>query len=225
MKKFYRVMLILFAIHFAVALTVGIVFLIKYRAIPEAGGYVLTDEFIRSDCTRSVYLSHIIFSFCSAFLGLISPAVLLAFGKLHKNGFDPETKAFGNIGIAGISEGQYTNLSIWDNPTSPINVLIGIITTVIILLFAITLLALPFSKTYALLTGVPRIQSCEFERKYDMQDNDGNIRHYIVYSNGEREGVSQSTYNEAGPGDQYYLVYYGNKHIKTYDASVYALPQ
>lgn len=27
------------------------------------------------------------------------------------------------------------------------------------------------------------------------------------------------------PGDQYYLVYYGNKHIKTYDASVYALPQ
>ena len=37
MKKFYRVMLILFAIHFAVALTVGIVFLIKYRAIPEAG--------------------------------------------------------------------------------------------------------------------------------------------------------------------------------------------
>ena len=36
MKKFYRVMLILFAIHFAVALTIGIVFLIKYRAIPEA---------------------------------------------------------------------------------------------------------------------------------------------------------------------------------------------
>lgn len=221
MKKFYRVMLILFAIHFAVALTVGIVFLIKYRAIPEAGGYVLTDEFIRSDCTKSVYLSHIIFSFCSALLGLISPAVLLTFGRLHKNGFDPETKVFG---IAGTSP-TGVSMNIWNNPTNPIYVLIGIITTVIILLFAITLLALPFSKTYALLTGVPRIQSCEFERKYDMQDNDGNIRHYIVYSNGEHEGVSQSTYNEADPGDQYYLVYYGNKHIKTYDASVYALPQ
>ena len=225
MKKFYRIMLILFAIHFAVALTVGIVFLIKYRAIPEADGYVLTDEFIRSDCTKSVYLSHIIFSFCSALLGLISPAVLLTFGKLHEDDFDPETKAFGNIGITGISQGPYANLSIWDNPTTPINVLIGIITTVILLLFAITFLALPFAKTYALLTGVPRIQSCEFKRKYDMQDSDGNISHYIVYSNGEREGVSQSTYNEADPGDQYYLVYYGNKHIKTYDASVYALPQ
>lgn len=224
MKRFYRIMLILFAIHFAIALTVGIVFLIKYRAIPEAGGYVLTDEFIRSDCTKSVYLSHIIFSFCSAFLGLISPAILLTFGRLHKNGFDPETKVFGGIGIARTSP-TGVSMNIWNNPTNPIYVLIGIITTVIILLFAITLLALPFAKTYALLTGVPRIQSCEFERKYDMQDNDGNIRHYIVYSNGEHEGVSQSTYNEAEPGDQYYLVYYGNKHIKTYDASVYALPQ
>ena len=70
-EEVFRVMLILFAIHFAVALTVGIVFLIKYRAIPEADGYVLTDEFIRSDCTRSVYRLHYWLSFLSAFIGSI----------------------------------------------------------------------------------------------------------------------------------------------------------
>ena len=93
-----------------------------------------------------------------------------------------------------------------------------LIATVFILIF-------PWADTLALLTKEPNIIRCEVESTYEEESRDGKARYYIVYVSGGRTEVSRTAYDAADPGDQYYLLYYGNKHIKTYDASVYALPQ
>ncbi|SMC77969.1 hypothetical protein SAMN06296952_2735 [Oscillospiraceae bacterium] len=206
MKKFYRVMLILFAIHFAVALTVGIVFLIKYRAIPEAGGYVLTDEFIRSDCTRSVYLLHYWLSYLSAFIGSIG--ILTEVLSIRFAGIPRRNRPRTSLQIRREHRARFRS----------------VITPIAMLILSVFVFIIPWADTLALLTQEPNIIRCEVESKYEEESRDGKARYYIVYVSGRRTKVSRTAYDAADPGNQYYLVYYGNKHIKTYDASVYALP-
>lgn len=207
MKKFYRVMLILFAIQFAVALAVGILFLIKYRAIPEADGYVLTNEFIRSDCTRSVYRLHYWYSFLSAFIG--SLGVLLEVLMIRIAGLPRRNRPRTRLQLNKEHSARFRS----------------VITPIAMLILSVFVFIIPWADTLALLTQEPNIIRCEVESKYEEESRDGKARYYIVYVSGGRTKVSRTAYDAADPGDQYYLVYYGNKHIKTYDASVYALPQ
>lgn len=207
MKKFYRVMLILFASLFAVALAVGILFLIKYRAIPEADGYVLTNEFIRSDCTRSVYRLHYCYCFLSALIGSIG--ILTEVLSIRLAEIPRRNRPRTSLQIRREHRARFKS----------------VITPIAMLIVTVFILIFPWADTLALLTKEPNIIRCEVESKYEEESRDGKARYYIVYVNGGRTKVSRTVYDAADPGDQYYLVYYGNKHIKTYDTSVYALPQ
>lgn len=207
LKKFYKIMLILFAIQFAIALAVGIFFLIKYRAIPAASGHVLTDEFIRSDCTRSVYRLHYWYSFLSAFIG--SLGVLLEVFMIHIAGLPRRNRPRTRLQLDKEQSARFRS----------------VITPIAMLIVSVFVFIIPWADTLALLTQEPDIIRCEVESKYEEESRDGKARYYIVYVSGGRTKVSRTAYDAADPGDQYYLVYYGSRHIKTYDASVYSLTE
>ena len=199
MKVFNRIMLILSVLMLIAAVASGLYFLGKVNALPEATGTVLTDEFIRSDCTRTTYFFQMLMSFIAAFTSFIS--VLYSGISLLRERKTGDSALFAYYNIRKV----FTSIMM-------------IIMTCVVFFF-------PFSRTNAVLHNDPEVVMAYFDHKYEDYDSDGDKRYYIVYSNGTRSSVSKTTYDEADPGDYYYLVFFGDKHVRTYDGSRYTLPQ
>lgn len=200
-------MLILFAIQFIAALAIGIFFLVKYRTIPAASGHVLTDEFIRIDCTRSVYRLHYWYCFLSAFIGSIG--ILTEVLSIRLAEIPRRNRPRTSLQIRREHRARFKS----------------VITPIAMLIVTVFILIFPWADTLALLTKEPNIIRCEVESKYEEESCDGKARYYIVYVSGGRTKVSRTAYDAADPGDQYYLVYYGSRHIRTYNASTYSLTE
>ena len=192
-------MLILSVLMLIATVASGLYFLGKVNALPEATGTVLTDEFIRSDCTRTAYFFQMLMSFIAAFTSFIS--VLYSGISLLRDRKTGDSALFAFYNIRRI------------------------ISYVALMIATCIMFFYPLSRTDAVLHNDPEVVMAYFDHKYEDYDSDGDKRYYIVYSNGTRSSVSKTTYDEADPGDYYYLVFFGDKHVRTYDGSRYTLPQ
>lgn len=196
MKTFSRILSILNVIITVISAGIGAYFLFRSKSIAPVSGYVLTEEFVKSDCSKSTL-------FMSAIMFLVA-AVISFIGGLSTFFFS--------------SLGERRGYSAYFQIKTCLSGIIFVITPVICMV-------IPLSRTNAVLHNEPKVIRCEFEHKYEDRDSDGDQKYYIVYSNGTRTSVSKSTYDSAGPGDYDYQVYFGGTRIRTYAGDTYTLPQ